>query len=100
MNTIYLAIASTDYEGYSVMRAFEAEDAAELFLVVCRTYAEKEPECPALDDSDAIWDAYRVKHDRWAKREPKDYSSGDRFSVMPVPYFKIKNEEFHVLKEK
>lgn len=90
MKTVYLAIASTEYEGYDVMRAFESQLNAEDFAAACRQHYAALPKCPELHHDDKIWRKYDRDSEKWRAHAPVDFAEGDCYSVVPVPFVEKK----------
>jgi hypothetical protein len=92
-STIYLAMASTSYEGSTPIRAFKAKEDAVAFVEKCRAHHCKAPQPPyeTVDtpENDELHEKWWDKLQRWRKRHPA--GAGNRscefFEVWDVPMY-------------
>lgn len=84
MSKIYLAIAESNYEGFSVMAASMKQEKAQKLCDACVEYLKKRPIAPGLDASDGKWDRFYAAEERWKAQAPKHYESGDIYCIMEV----------------
>ena len=63
MKVIYVVMGEVDYEGSSVLRAFEDRGDADTYAKLCEDHQKRMPQCPPPEDHDAEW----VKYERARK---------------------------------
>lgn len=82
--SIYLAVAFTDYEDSDVICAFAEEENAEKFVAICRDYDETREPYPG--DEDEVYDLWKARDEEWFSHHPGDQKLGlpDGYSVMKV----------------
>lgn len=82
--SIYLAVAFTQYEDSDVICAFADEENAEKFVAACRDYDETREPYPG--DEDEVYDPWKVRDEEWFSHHPGDQKLGlpDGYSVMKV----------------
>lgn len=81
MKTIYLALACWDYEGSSVVKAFEDLDEANKFVKECQQHKNSRPDW--FDESAGqSWEEWESNYQRWENSHiAEGYSSADSFIV-------------------
>lgn len=90
MTEIYLLIASTAYEGYSIVTAYTDKEKADDQCKRCMDYQETKPRCPEIvkDDkeNDKEWERYYKADNKWEKKHPagKDNCHYDDYYVVAV----------------
>tara|TARA_R110000744_G_scaffold52964_1_gene113273 strand:+ start:39 stop:305 length:267 start_codon:yes stop_codon:yes gene_type:complete len=70
MSKIYLAMASVDYEGSSVMRAFSKKHDANEFISSCNDYNKTKEECPVDILDESLWDEWSKNNSDWIEKHP------------------------------
>jgi len=79
---IYLIQAGVDYQGYTIIKAFEKEKDAIAFRDRCVKYHKKEP----LIEDDNKWDEWFEKHKKWYKNHPAGEccANSDYFNIQKI----------------
>lgn len=85
MRFIYLAIAKTDYEGFSVIKGFDDEEQAETFCSEVTLYEQGKRYCPEVDAPDEEWREFEAWQSAFYLGHPAGVGSGgDEYCVLPV----------------
>ena len=69
MTDIYLAIARTEYEGFSVICAFTDKKTADTFANDCAEYELTKEPYPE-DDADEFFDPWIIRNQKWKELHP------------------------------
>jgi hypothetical protein len=86
VRTVWLVRGWTSYESDDVIAAYESENDANAAVVKLSELRRLEPQCPAMEDSEEVWNRYERKKAKWAKQFPSpELSHCDGFSAMALP---------------
>jgi hypothetical protein len=77
MTTVHLVYGTTNYEGSTVLVAFETKEAAELMVQRLKDHETTKPRAPTDFEATDEWAAYWVKDDAWRDGSPL----GGKFDV-------------------
>lgn len=85
MRRIYLAIAKTDHEGFSVITGFDDEEKADAFCAEATLYDQGKRYCPAMDAPDEEWHEFEEWQSAFYKGHPAGVdNAADEYCVLPV----------------
>ncbi len=80
---IYVLVAIHDHEGYSMIKAFSDQKAAESLCDACNLYVEEKP-LSSLEMSGDQYDDFLLDLDEWEEKHPAGDSSGDSYDVREI----------------
>lgn len=84
----YLVTAVVDFEGFTILKGFDSESAAEAFRAAAEAYHRTAPEWPADSSPDEEYERFHASHLVWLHAHPGGVLAGGAhsFGIMPVPY--------------
>jgi acyl-CoA synthetase (NDP forming) len=86
VRTVWLVRGWTSYESDDVIAAYESEQDANAAVAKLSELRKLQPQCPATEDSEEVWNRYERKRDRWVKQFPsQELAHCDGFSAMELP---------------
>lgn len=84
----YLVTAVVDYEGFTILKGFGSESAAEAFRIEAEAYHRTAPQWPTASSPHEEYERFHAAHSAWLRAHPGGVhaSGAHSFGIISAPY--------------